>query len=282
MRLKADWFTYLHEFRVREFRVIFDRFPPAAFDNTLELGAGDGFQSGLLLPYTDRLVSTDYRVPAEAGDPRIEVRALPAEQVADAFAPGEFDVVYSSNMLEHVPEPPVVLKAVSQVLADDGITIHVMPNRAWKLCQLILWIPHLAASALDDLITARSVRTVVARLRKSTGEPGSGDGGTEKNNPTVVRPRRSLLRKVLAPEPHGVSPDHREEFAAFSRRRWERELRDAGFDIVAVLPGPFSSGYGFGLRPVTRMLEQLGIGSEYVFVAKKAGQVSRYEGAFTH
>jgi hypothetical protein len=166
------------------------------------------------------------------------------------------------------------------VLTDDGITIHVMPNRAWKLCQLLLWIPHLVASALDDLITARSLRTVLARLRKSTGEPGSADGGTEKNNPTVVRPRRSLPRKVLAPEPHGVSADHREEFAAFSRRRWERELHAAGFDIVAVLPGPFSSGYGFGVRPVTRLFEKFGIGSEYVFVAKKAGQISRYERAF--
>lgn len=282
MRLKTDWFTYLHEFRGREFRLVFDRFPHRTFRNAVELGAGDGFQSALLLPYTERLVSTDYRAPADPADPRVDVRALPAEQIAEAFAPAEFDLVYSSNLLEHVPDPPQVLKAVHEILADDGITIHVMPNRAWKICQVALWIPHLVVTVLDDVMTGHNVRVVLGRLRKATGEPGTAGESTEKNNPTVVRPHRSLLRKAFAPEPHGVSAGHREEFAAFSRRRWQRELRRAGFDVVAVLPGPFSSGYGFGVRPVTRLLERFGVGSEYVFVAKKAGQVSRYEGAFTH
>jgi hypothetical protein len=96
-----------------------------------------------------------------------------------------------------------------------------------------------------------------------------------------VRAPRSLIRKALTPEPHGVSLTHREELAAFSRRRWETEFGQAGFEIVAVMNGPFSSGYGFGLGAAARFLEQRGVGSEHVYVVKKAGQRSRYEGFFT-
>ena len=280
MRLKADWFPYLHDLRVREFRLIFDRFPLNSFEHALELGAGDGFQSAMLLPYAKRLVSTDFSLPPAGGDPRIDVQALPAERVADVYGPGAFDLVYSSNMLEHVPDPSVVLKAVSDVLTDDGITIHVMPNRIWKVCQLGLHVPHLVATAADDLMTARSGRALLDRMRKFTGESGP-TGGTEKNNPSVIRPARSLIQKALLPEPHGVCSTHREEFAAFSRRRWEAELTRAGFQILAVETGPFSSGYGFGFGSLVHLLEERGVGSEYVYVAKKAGRLSRYERAFS-
>ncbi len=281
VRLRADWFAYIHEFRRREFRLIFDRFPPGCFERALELGAGDGFQTGMLGPYTKRLVSTDVRRPPDQADPRIQVLALPAERLGEEFLAREFDLVYSSNMLEHVPDPPAVLKAVSEVLADDGITIHVMPNRAWKLCQLALHVPDLVATAADDLLAGRSGGGLVDRMRKFSSGPAGSAGGTEKNNPTVVRPARSVLRRVLLPEPHGVSATHRDELAAFSRSRWEAELTKAGFEVLAVLPGPFSSGYGFGAQTLARALEERGVGSEYVYVAKKAGFTCRYEGSFS-
>jgi SAM-dependent methyltransferase len=278
VKLKAEWFSYLHDFRVREFRLIFDRFPEGCFSRILELGAGDAFQSHMLVPYGHTVVSTDVRLPPVGDDSGIDARELSADHVADVFEPGEFDLVYSSNMLEHVPDPPAVFRAAAAVLADDGITIHVMPNRIWKVCQVVLWIPHLLAGAIDDLVTARSPRAVLDRLRRTAG-PDGAPSGTEKNTPTVVRRRRSTMRKALLPDPHGVSATHREEFAVWARRRWSAEFERAGLEIVAVLNGPFSSGYGFGLRSVTARLERH-VGSEYVFVAKKAGQRSRYEQYF--
>ncbi len=279
MTLKADWFAYIHKFRAGEASLIFDRFPPGCFRRTLELGAGDGFQSGMIRAHTESLVSTDYRRPP-IDDETIEVRELAAEDVAGAFDAGEFDLVYSSNMLEHIPDPQAVLSAVKVVLADDGITIHVMPNQVWKICQLALYVPNLVATAMDDLIRTRRVGAVVERLKKAQGSSGPGHDTTEKNNPTVVRRRRSLIERVLLPTPHGVSATHGEEFKAFSRQRWRTEFERAGFDLVAVLNGPASSGYGFGFDSARTLLEKRGVGSEYVYVAKKAGKAARHAAAF--
>ena len=277
MTLKADWYEYLHDFRVREFRLIFDRFDAGTFDAILELGAGDGFQSRLLASYGERVVATDVRLPP-VEETRVEARVLSAEQAAEAFSAQTFDLVYSSNMLEHVPDVQAALNAIRKVLTDDGITIHVMPNRYWKACHLALWIPHLCAGMLDDLVAGKGPRALLERARSSGDRGGDdqNDGGSEKNNPTVIRRRRSLLSRALVPDPHGVSTGHLEEFKAFGRRRWEKEFSGAGFELIAVLDGPFSSGYGFGARAVTSRLEHR-VGSEYVFVAKKKGHRSRYE-----
>jgi len=276
--VKSDWFSYLHRLRAREAGLIFDRLPPDCFARALELGAGDGFQSPMIRAHAQSLVSTDYRRPP-LDDDTIEVRALAAEDVAKAFGPGEFDLVYSSNMLEHVPDPGGVLAAVGTVLADDGITIHVVPNQLWKACQMVLYTPDLVSRAFDDLFATRDGRALLGRLR-AEGSSDPEHGGGEKNNPTVVRPKRSLLQKLLTPRPHGVSLTHREEFTAFSRRRWEAEFEQAGFDVVAVLNGPFSSGYGFGWDRLRQEVESRGLGSEDIYVAKKAGKVSRFQAAF--
>jgi SAM-dependent methyltransferase len=249
----------------------------------------------MIRAHAQSLVSTDYRRPARSGstidddtidddtidDDTIDVRQLAAEDVATAFAPGEFDLVFSSNLLEHVPDPQAVLEGIGVVLADDGITVNVMPNRVWKACQLILYVPNLVVTAFDDALAARSPRAVLDRLGRAHPGTGGGHASSEKNNPTVVRPERSLARRLLLPTPHGVSDTHGREFAAFSRRRWEAELRRAGFDLVAVLTGPLSSGYGFGLDTARRVLERVGVGSEYVYVAKKAGKASRHGHAFS-
>jgi SAM-dependent methyltransferase len=234
----------------------------------------------MLQQYVESLVSTDYRRPPLDMDESIDVRALDAEQLAGAFGPNEFDLVYSSNMLEHVRDPVAVLRAVHHVLKEDGISIHVMPNRFWKMCHVVLHVPQLALTALDALITTRRPSAIRELLKDWRAGGGPRLGSLHDNNPTLARPARSLIARALLPEPHGISPTNREEFAAFSRRRWREDLGRAGFDLVAVLKGPLSSGYGFGYSSIRQCLERLGITSEFVYVAKKKGGACRFEAPF--
>src|SRR5262245_30200123 len=149
MRLRADWTTYLHSVRAREFERIFSRLPAKAFTSVLELGAGDGFQSQLLSRYATRVVSTDYYRPPVPDGEGVVYQACDVERLTEDFEAGKFDLIYSSNMLEHVPQPQLALQGIVQILANDGITIHVMPNRLWKLSHLALYWPNLVLSLAE-------------------------------------------------------------------------------------------------------------------------------------
>lgn len=272
-RLKPDWSAYLHALRERETALIFSRFSPATFACGLELGAGDGFQSRLLAGYVRQLIVTDYRpaILAQPARPGITYRLCDAERVDEVFAPAQFDLIFSSNLLEHLPDVPRGLAGVRRVLADDGIAIHVVPSPFWKLCHVVGFYPNAVVSRLDRLSARRAAR--LAGAPAMTGEEWD-------NNPKTAGRRYSYLRRLVAPVPHGVSAGNLAEFSAFSPRRWRAEFAAAGFRVAAVLPGPLSSGYGFGLDGLRRGLERLGLASEYVYVTVKAGHDSPHLAAF--
>ena len=88
MRLKADRDRYLREIRTGQFNVVFDGFPRDVFENALELGAGDGFLSTLLIDYCGHLTSTDFneRRLSRKDCERISYRICDAEQLGEHFA----------------------------------------------------------------------------------------------------------------------------------------------------------------------------------------------------
>ncbi len=275
MRLKTAWIPHLQKIRREEFELIFARFHPKAFPSGLELGAGDGYQSKLMEPYVGNLISTDFqRPPLDDIQDSITFLACDAEEIGRDFGPREFDLVYSSNLLEHLPDPASALRGAHEVLKDDGITIHVVPNPTWKLFHLLLYPLHLLVRALE---------IISERVRPREQEPGYKAIDANESqvlNPKTKRRRRSKLNRILIPEPHGVSDSNFKEFQAFSKSRWERELELAGFEVLVVLKGPLASGYGFGLDFFRNSLRKLGVISEHVYVAKKAGKASRYEKYF--
>ncbi|HZS90387.1 MAG TPA: class I SAM-dependent methyltransferase [Chloroflexota bacterium] len=280
MRIKQDWLEYLHQLRVREIEIIFRRCPPNAFAQGLELGAGDGFQSTLLTQWVSQLVCTDYNGSGLTlqNTTRIQYRVCDAEYVGSMFQPKQFDLVFSSNMLEHVPRPRVVLEGTCKVLADDGITIHVMPTPFWKLTWLVLYHADLVIQALE-LITENDGRSQFwGRVGKILGT--SNDGPTEEpskgNNPKTARRKRSRLLSLAVPEPHGVSSNNLAEFFAFRKSRWVKEFERAGLDVVVVLKGPVTSGHGFGLDALRALLERMGFASENVYIAIKKGSCSPF------
>ncbi len=273
MRFKADWVEHLHTFRKRELEVIFGGCPDKVFDTALELGAGDGFQSILLIKHARHLTSTDYQsqILHLGSTDHITYAICDAEEIGRSFAGRRFDLVFSSNLLEHVPRVEQALSGIKGVLADRGIAVHVVPNSFWTLCRTILHIPNLVVLRLERILTSIGDSR---RRRNETSQPPT-------NNPKSEVRKRSRFARWLIPEPHGVSLSNRQEFVAFSQRRWRREFERAGFRIVAILKGPVSSGYGFGLDRLRRMLEWCGVATEFVYVATKDGCASPFEQFFT-
>lgn len=266
LKIKADWQPYLRGLRRREIELIFGRCPHNAFPHGLELGAGDGFQSTVLAPYVGQLVATDFRpqITRRSALPNITFATCDAERVDEQFAPASFDLIFSSNMMEHLPNPGRGLAGMRVVLRDDGIAAHVIPSPFWKFC-------HLTGFYVDSVL-GRLNRYQQRRRPQAEAEPT--DAEAWDNNPKTAATQRPYLARLLWPAAHGASGRNLAEFRLFSREHWLAQFESAGFRVAAVLRGPVSSGYGFGWDRARAALEAAGFASEYIYITVKAGQAS--------
>jgi SAM-dependent methyltransferase len=283
MKLKTDWLAHLHQTRLREFNRIFESCPEQLFASGLELGAGDGFQSTLLSKYVKDLTCTDidpHKLNRQSQG-NIQYRICDAEELGTVFGEKQFDLVFSSNLLEHIPRVDKTLHNIHRILKDDGITIHVMPTRFWKLWHFLLYVPNLLIIFLETLTGKGGWNEVRRKLkvfnRREAVPAPSRDLG---NNPKVERPSKPLLYRIFIPEPHGIASNNVREFILFGKNNWIRTIEAAGFNVVRVIKGPVSSGHGFGLDWIRNILEKLGFTSDYIYVARKKTQMSPYEQYF--
>ena len=93
----------------------------------LDAGCGDGFFLGILrdLGFTNVIGLDISEVRAkECRDRGLDARCLPLEQCADL---GPFDLVLLMDVLEHVPDPALALRAVHQALTPGGILYLNVP-----------------------------------------------------------------------------------------------------------------------------------------------------------
>jgi ubiquinone/menaquinone biosynthesis C-methylase UbiE len=134
---RKEWHNFV---RRREAEMAFSQFAHLRFRNALELGAGNGSQSLTIIKYCDRLICTekDEKSFAWLGQtilqrqaPNIEYMVCDAQDLS-RFSDRTFDLVFSSNMLEHIPDVDRCLRECKRVLTDDGLMMHLMPNRWWK------------------------------------------------------------------------------------------------------------------------------------------------------
>lgn len=267
-----SWTRNLESLRRRELARAFAGCPEKAFLKTLELGAGSGFQSRQLLRYTHELVSTDLdtdrlkRVPV----PGITYVMCDAELVDHCFGERSFDLVFASNLFEHLPDPERALRGIGAVLKPGGIVILVMPNALWKTFSLLGFYPNAARLAFRALRKGRLAQLLKRYLSREQ-PPLREIGNNRKSAPPDAR------AGILWPTPHGAYPDHRTEFWMYRKKRWIALFTACGFTPIAVRFGPVSSGYGFGFARLGRLLELVGLTTEYIYVLKISGQQSPHE-----
>ena len=296
MKLKADWIPWLHAYRKRETDSIFEKCPEGLFRCGCELGAGDGYQSTLLSRYIVSLISTEInpRLLPEESRREIEYRICSAEAALTSFADRNFDIVFSSNLLEHVVDPQRVLSGIHRVLKDDGITVNVMPGPFWKMCQVLLYVPAHVLVAFERITKQRGLKNMVRELRVIAGETWqgllTGSNATismnyeqelhNGNNPQVRAAKPSSLKSLIMPLPHGVSKSHLEEFKLFNQKHWLDLFDNAGFVCISLRKGPAASGYGLGWKLMAALCEKLGLVSEYIYITAKKNRVCRYQEYF--
>ncbi len=211
----------------------------------LEIGAGQGFQARLAAADGFHVFAVD--VPdSRSGDPNRVWPVLTYDGWRLPFRAGIFDVVFSSNVLEHVAEPwlSALLQDTARVLAEDGVAVHVLPTPLWRICTSLGWPLH----------CARRGRAVLSGQDPRGAElDGRGAGRFDR----VFRMGSYLTR--LVPPRHGVRGSVWSEPVYFGTLYWRRVFGQAGWRVLEVRPsGLFYTGNEiFGARlslPLRRTL----------------------------
>lgn len=179
----------------------------------LEVGAGTGIQA-------QRLSELGYLVSAlEVKDSSYrDVRCFDIVEYDGVNIPlpdRSHDVVFSSNVLEHVVHLDEVLQETHRVLADGGICVHLVPTpscRAWSLAAHYFWL-------------AKRVAQKVLTL----GKPAV-DGADVPRTPSSAN---AWLWTLLPPR-HGERGNTITEIYYYSSSFWRRRFEENNFHVIHV------------------------------------------------
>lgn len=203
---------HLHAIRDAELKAAMGRLPPPGQQvRILDLGAGTGHQSALLASMGYSVTAMDLSSSAY-----VEQRVYPVLDYDGQAIPLQdrtVDVVFTSNVLEHVKSLDGLLSEIARVLAPDGLAIHILPTTAWRCWTTLTYYPWL-------------IKRVAIRAASSVGEGRN----------LVVRAKKRPIFSMLWPERHGERGNFLSEAWYFSESWWRNTFTRAGFDVVACAP----------------------------------------------
>ncbi|HYD38393.1 MAG TPA: class I SAM-dependent methyltransferase [Allosphingosinicella sp.] len=230
---------HLNDLRMLELESVLPHLPERG--RVLEIGAGTGRQAlalserGLEVSAID-IPSSDY-----SGHRLFPVQDYDGTTIP--FEDGAFDVVYSSNTLEHVRDLTRMHAEIARVLKPDGKSIHILPSHWWRI-----W------TTLTGPLGA--VQTTLA------GHPVQGS---------------KILGGTVLLVPHGERGNAISELRLFQPSWWTRNFEQNGFTVVEREPVElFYTGcmvmgkrLSFARR---RALSRILGSASYLYVARKAGK----------
>ena len=242
--------------RTREIELVFNKFPQNYFEYSLEIGSGNGTQSRKLIYWTSHLLSTDINFNRL----EYEINSNINYQICDAnilpYKSETFDLIYSSNLLEHLLDPKLSLNEMHRVLKNEGIMIHIIPNQFWKLSHLLLFYP-------NQLLLL--IRKLIGPKKPIEYNKNINNWSNIKNKPQKIK----FLNKIW-PKVHGEFKNHISEFAGMGYGNWENYFNKSSFKIIGYIDKlPVHSPYRFGLNKIRKFLEFLGFSSSHGFVLVK-------------
>lgn len=204
---------HLERLRLYELERVLEHAP--AHGRVLEVGAGSGFQSRELVRRGFEVEAVDLPSSAYASTRVFPIRDY--DGVALPFPDASFDWVFSSNVLEHVPDLSSFLTEIRRVLRPQGCAIHVLPTATWRLWTTLSHYP---------LIAKLVIRRVLA---------GSGGGGARAGPQMGGSGRGRFRPSMLVPLKHGERGSLISEHILFSRFRWRSALSRSALRIRSEL-----------------------------------------------
>jgi SAM-dependent methyltransferase len=216
--------SYLDRVRYAELCSVRSLFPDSG--SVLEIGGGNGYQAAVLKSWGLQVVSIDVDTQGIWTERYFDVTGYDGKTLP--VADRTVDVIFSSNVLEHIAEDALqaLLTEMRRALAPGGFAVHLVPTPVWRLWTIMAHYPWL----------------ILRVIRRTSG----GEGMVQPSVASVIQRRglRGLLKRALWPAPHGEYPSSFAELFAFRERAWRERFDAGGFTVTQCYPaGIFYTGY---------------------------------------
>ncbi|MBK9638573.1 MAG: class I SAM-dependent methyltransferase [Bacteroidetes bacterium] len=227
--INERWPSYYRR-RYLEFRSYLDLLPTKQFDTVLELGCGIGYQSAFLSKISTKVIATDLEeedlathapgmkkaksLHDQLNIKNVELIPCSAEELP--FADQSFDMVYSSHVLEHIPDRSKALKEIYRVLKPGGIHFCVVPTTMEKIYAFFNFYTYLLGRSLFHLF--QKIKAPFQAKKKLN---------SSNVNVKPVNSNTSLLKYFPFPPPHGESSHYLQELINWTPRKWSKCIIDA-------------------------------------------------------
>jgi SAM-dependent methyltransferase len=231
---------FLHVIREFEYVQVVKRLPAGA--RVLEIGGGTGYQAKRLVQ--DGFLVTSIDVPQSNYADQQEFPVQPYDGVNIPFPAQSFDVVFSSNVLEHVLHLGPLQEEVKRVLRCGGYCVHLMPTAAWRF-----WTSCTHYTEMMQHVVALLPRLIPRGLSRHA----LADAGR------VLALIVATVRRYAIVGRHGEKGTALSELVTFSPRYWRRHFIEQRFEIQEIAPaGLFYTGYMlFGKRLSVRSRQSM-------------------------
>jgi SAM-dependent methyltransferase len=196
--------SFLNQLRIREIQDLLEMHGDIfRGKKVIEIGGGTGVQADVLARVAESLESLEIEGSAyvKSGTTRVTVydgHRLP-------FPDASVDVVYSSNVLEHIAHRDAFQREIMRILKPGGHAVHTMPTQWWKLRDML------------ETILLLVPRSVLALYRKLRHQPMPHHG--------------SFLEYVIG-ERHGEFGNTLTEPYHFAPHTWLGHFRRLGWKVV--------------------------------------------------
>lgn len=270
--------------RKKDINILFSKLPENFFNKGLEIGGGDGFQSFFLTQYIKKLVSTDIDRKIVFKPPTSDIKyvIIDAENLEKHFSRSEFDLIFSSNTLEHINDIDKVMASFKLLLDQNGIMIHVMPNRLWVLFKVFLLpFSYFYNYLLTNIIRKKNLRNIsdVSLNSKQFNNNHNVNNYTLNNqNMKKVGYNSNVYKKLIRffwQPPHGVCKTNFQEFYSFGKTNWVRLFKKHGFNKILIKKMQCHSPHRFGFNKLRYLFEACGFCTCYAFIVCKGQQAEK-------
>jgi SAM-dependent methyltransferase len=246
--------NWIDQIRDLELGLVLDIAGPFS-GRVLEIGGGTGVQAAKIKAMGIKVESIDLNESSYRESRIFPIVEYDGKNIP--FPDESFDLIFSSNVLEHVAHIESFQAEMMRVLKPGGRAVHVMPSHTWRLWSMATHYPGLARHVL---------------LRRLTSH-GAAQPDAQAAVPTRGR-MASLLLKAVVPTRHGERGNWVTEFLFFRPTWWRRLFERTGWIVEKVEPVPlFYTGYSligsslnFGKR---RMLSSTLGSASTCFVLRK-------------